>query len=310
MSTAWSTASLTGLLGRSRPGRGLRPRWQGSWPPRRGGGAGCEPGHDRAAPMYRGGSRLPNSATGRGARNGPCRPGGRCEHDQLPAVDHPQGRHRPGPAPRPRPDRTAAGWWTRPARSTCGSTRSTRSTTCRSRTWMRHCSPTRRSSRGCASDPDLPGHVRIRWDALDHWFEEDEEVFVHPRSPYTRVDALRSSRHVRIELDDVVLAESTAPVLVFETGLSAALATSTAAAWSSITSSRRRRRPPAPTRAGPAAYWSARISGDLARGRRLVLRLPRPGSSCRSPGWWRSYDEKVDTFLDGVRQERPVTPFS
>ena len=27
---------------------------------------------------------------------------------------------------------------------------------------------------------------------LDAWFEEDEEVFVHPRSPYTRVDAIRS----------------------------------------------------------------------------------------------------------------------
>ena len=61
--------------------------------------------------------------------------------------------------------------------------------------------------------------VRFRWDALDAWYEEDEEVFVHPRNPYTRVDALRSSRSVRIELDGVLLAESAAPVLVFETGL-------------------------------------------------------------------------------------------
>src|SRR5213594_4458402 len=38
----------------------------------------------------------------------------------------------------------------------------------------------------------LAGHVRFEWDALDAWFEEDEEVFVHPRNPYTRVDALRS----------------------------------------------------------------------------------------------------------------------
>src|SRR4051812_44436811 len=35
----------------------------------------------------------------------------------------------------------------------------------------------------------LVGTVRFDWDALDHWYEEDEEVFVHPRSPYTRVDA-------------------------------------------------------------------------------------------------------------------------
>ncbi len=54
---------------------------------------------------------------------------------------------------------------------------------------------------------------------MDAWFEEDEEVFVHPRNPYVRVDALRSSRTVRIEVDGTVLAESSAPVLVFETGL-------------------------------------------------------------------------------------------
>jgi uncharacterized protein (DUF427 family) len=65
----------------------------------------------------------------------------------------------------------------------------------------------------------VAGCVRFEWDALDAWFEEDEEVFVHPRSPYTRVDALRSTRAVRIELDGVVLAESSSPVMVFETGL-------------------------------------------------------------------------------------------
>jgi len=40
--------------------------------------------------------------------------------------------------------------------------------------------------------------VRLDWAAMDAWFEEDEEVFVHPRDPYTRVDILASSRHVRI----------------------------------------------------------------------------------------------------------------
>jgi uncharacterized protein (DUF427 family) len=60
--------------------------------------------------------------------------------------------------------------------------------------------------------------VRFDWEALD-WFEEDEQVFVHPRNPYTRVDALRSTRHVRVELGGVLLAESRSPVLVFETGL-------------------------------------------------------------------------------------------
>ena len=61
--------------------------------------------------------------------------------------------------------------------------------------------------------------VRFDWGALDAWYEEDEEVFVHPRNPYVRVDAVRSSRHVQVRLGDLVLGESFSPVLVFETGL-------------------------------------------------------------------------------------------
>ena len=40
----------------------------------------------------------------------------------------------------------------------------------------------------------LDDTVRFEWSAFDAWFEEDEQVFVHPRNPYTRVDALRSTR--------------------------------------------------------------------------------------------------------------------
>jgi nucleotidyltransferase-like protein len=65
----------------------------------------------------------------------------------------------------------------------------------------------------------LTGTVCFDWAALDAWFEEDEQVFVHPRSRYVRVDALRSNRSVRVEFGGVVLADSPSPVMVFETGL-------------------------------------------------------------------------------------------
>jgi uncharacterized protein (DUF427 family) len=68
-------------------------------------------------------------------------------------------------------------------------------------------------------DPDLDGYVAVPWDAIEHWYEEDEEVFVHPRDPFVRVDALRSSRHVQVERDGHRLADTHAPILVFETGL-------------------------------------------------------------------------------------------
>ena len=56
--------------------------------------------------------------------------------------------------------------------------------------------------------PELVATVRFDWEALDAWYEEDEPVFVHARNPYVRVDALRSSRHVRVERDGILLAVS------------------------------------------------------------------------------------------------------
>jgi uncharacterized protein (DUF427 family) len=66
---------------------------------------------------------------------------------------------------------------------------------------------------------ELRGHIRLHWDAMDAWFEEDEEVFTHPRDPHTRIDILASSRYVRVELDGVTVAESRSPRVLFETGL-------------------------------------------------------------------------------------------
>ncbi len=68
---------------------------------------------------------------------------------------------------------------------------------------------------------ELRGTVRFEWRAMDAWFEEDEEVFTHARDPYTRIDILPSSRHVRVELAGVALADSPSPRVLFETGLPA-----------------------------------------------------------------------------------------
>jgi uncharacterized protein (DUF427 family) len=76
------------------------------------------------------------------------------------------------------------------------------------------------------SHPDPPphrlplrGHVTFEWARMDAWFEEDDEVYVHPRDPYKRVDVLHSSRHVRVVVAGQVVAETRRPSLLFETGL-------------------------------------------------------------------------------------------
>jgi uncharacterized protein (DUF427 family) len=64
---------------------------------------------------------------------------------------------------------------------------------------------------------ELRDLIRFDWDSMDAWFEEDEQVFTHPRDPYTRVDILASSRHVRVDVDGTTVAESTSPRMLFET---------------------------------------------------------------------------------------------
>ncbi|GLS22224.1 hypothetical protein GCM10007874_52410 [Labrys miyagiensis] len=65
----------------------------------------------------------------------------------------------------------------------------------------------------------LAGYIAFVWNAADHWYEEDEEVFVHARDPYARVDTLHSTSHVQVWLDGELIADSRKPVLVFETHL-------------------------------------------------------------------------------------------
>lgn len=65
-------------------------------------------------------------------------------------------------------------------------------------------------------DADLADYLVLDF-AQFYWREEDEPIVGHPHDPFHRIDILRSSRHVRIELDGQRLAESTTPVLLFET---------------------------------------------------------------------------------------------
>ena len=66
--------------------------------------------------------------------------------------------------------------------------------------------------------PDLRDYVAFVWDAMDAWFEEDEEVYKHARDPYKRIDCLPSSRHVRIVLNGETVADTHRPILLYETG--------------------------------------------------------------------------------------------
>jgi len=68
-------------------------------------------------------------------------------------------------------------------------------------------------------ETDAEGYVHVEWDAVDAWYEEDEQVFGHPRNPYHRVDSLRSDRRLRVEAAGQVLVDTTDTLMVCETAL-------------------------------------------------------------------------------------------
>jgi uncharacterized protein (DUF427 family) len=67
--------------------------------------------------------------------------------------------------------------------------------------------------------PDLKGLVAIYWSEMDHWYEEDEEILIHARDPYKRIDTVASKRHVEVKLGGEVVADSKRATFLFETGM-------------------------------------------------------------------------------------------
>jgi uncharacterized protein (DUF427 family) len=72
---------------------------------------------------------------------------------------------------------------------------------------------------GVESEPEARGYVRVPWSAIETWFEEDERVLGHPRNPYHRVDCVRTSRRLRVEVAGTVLVDTTETIGVYETAL-------------------------------------------------------------------------------------------
>lgn len=149
--------------------------------------------------------------------------------------------------------------------------------------------------------------VRFEWAALDAWFEEDEEVFVHPRSPYVRVDAIRSHRHLRVESRGVVLADTRSPVLVFETGLPTRFyVDKTDVAFEHLIPSDTQT--PCPYKGNTTGYWSVHVNGSVEEDLAWAYDFPTRALAPIT-GMVAFYNEKVDIFLDGEQVERPVTHF-
>src|SRR5262249_39038943 len=134
----------------------------------------------------------------------------------------------------------------------------------------------------------------------------DEEVFVHPHDPYKRIDVLHSSRHVQVEVNGVVVADTHRPTLLFETGLPTryyipkldvrldALTptdTTTGCAYK-----------------GFARYWSVEAGGETVQDLAWSYRTPLPEAT-KVARLVAFYNEPADIIVDRQRQERPRPRF-
>ncbi|MCC5948422.1 MAG: DUF427 domain-containing protein [Nitriliruptoraceae bacterium] len=157
---------------------------------------------------------------------------------------------------------------------------------------------------GC-EDERLAGYVRLASTAVDAWFEEDEPMLGHVRDPYHRIDALSTGRHVVVELDGTVLAESHAPVVVHETSLIPRwYLPPTDVRWSLLQ--------PSDT-VTVCPYKGSTVYRHLEVGDQRIEDVawsyPQPlRESAPIAGRWCFDDAKVDVIVDGRRRPRPTSP--
>jgi uncharacterized protein (DUF427 family) len=153
----------------------------------------------------------------------------------------------------------------------------------------------------------LRGYVSFAWAAMEAWFEEAEEIFVHARDPHARVDVVAGDRHVRVVIAGETVADTRRPALLFETHLPT-----------------RYYIPPEDVRMdllhpthlttrcpykGTATYWTARIGDEVARN--VVWSYADPIPECpKIKGLLCFFNERVDLYIDGALQPRPRTPWS
>jgi uncharacterized protein (DUF427 family) len=157
------------------------------------------------------------------------------------------------------------------------------------------------------ADDTLSDYVELDFAGFDAWYEEEEQRIGHPRDPYARIDVLPSSKHVRIEKDGVVLAETDRAKLLFETNLPIRYYLPAEDVRVPLRDSALRT---ICTYKGEASYKSAQLpDGSLLED--VVWYYPDPlNDAAPVKDLLAFYDEKVDVFVDGKRRGQPHTEWS
>jgi uncharacterized protein (DUF427 family) len=150
---------------------------------------------------------------------------------------------------------------------------------------------------------DLRDKITFQWDAMDAWFEEEEEIFVHARDPFKRVDVMPSSRHIKVVVNGETVAETQHPSLLFETHLPTRYYIPREDVnMNYLQPTERSSQCPYK---GVASYWSVGEAENIA------WSYPDPIPECpKIKDLMCFFNEKVDIYENGDLLARPITPWS
>ncbi|CZT18302.1 uncharacterized protein RCC_04146 [Ramularia collo-cygni] len=153
----------------------------------------------------------------------------------------------------------------------------------------------------------LSNLVKIDFDSIDKWFEEDTQIYIHPKDPFKRVDILQSSRHIRVRVGGKIVADSQSCMHLYETGLPCRYYLPLTSIDASVLR-------PSQTKTGcpykgEAEYYHVNVDGKVYED--VVWYYTRPLlESIKIEGLCCFYNEKVEIELNGQILDSPETPFS
>jgi uncharacterized protein (DUF427 family) len=146
-----------------------------------------------------------------------------------------------------------------------------------------------------SSEPTVPGYVRVPWEAVTAWYEEEELVVGSPRNPYHRVDCVRARRRLRVEVAGAVLVDTVDTLALYESSRAPQLYVKRDVVRMDLLVT-------SPTRTycpykGAASYWSARIGDTFVADVAWSYEYPTPESR-RIAGFLSFYAERTDMLQD------------
>ena len=159
------------------------------------------------------------------------------------------------------------------------------------------------------AEPEVEGYVAVPWSSAERWLEEEQEVVVHPRDPYHRIEVLPSTRQVSVRVGGELVADSSRPRILFETSLPPRY-------YLPREDVRMELLQPVDVRTGCAYKGFARYWDVVTGGGRLVAAAwsyPEPlpeADRVRDLICFFQEREEIEIEIDGVPADAPPTPWS